>query len=145
MSTEVETETGDTFEQHEEDFLKYPLYKVVSVFENSGKLPEAVSELQANGFVTDDIEAFCGWQGRDTKLFEGSKSGVWDQFLHAVKHVGPERTYLERYEKHLKDGDCLIMVKVANKERKAKAAEILHTYTNERVTYFGLLAAGEVK
>ncbi len=144
MSTEPKT--SDDVAAAADDFLSYPMYKVVSIFQDADKVVAAVEELQAVGFGGDEIEAFCGWQGlREATPYRGTKPGVWEQFIHAAKHVGPERIYLERYEKHLQDGDCLIMVRVENKERKAAAAEILHRHTDERVTYFGLLMADEIK
>ncbi|MEQ1604637.1 MAG: hypothetical protein ABL999_07185 [Pyrinomonadaceae bacterium] len=128
-----------------DDVLGYPYYKVVSVFYEPDTVMAAINDLEAAGFTSDVIEAFCGWGGLKEASYKGTNPGIWENFVHAAKHVGPERTYLERYEKHLQDGDCIIMVKVDNKETKAKAAEILHRHTNERVTYFGLLMADEIK
>ena len=144
MSTKPERAEEIPVANH--DVLGYPYYKVVSVFYEPDAVAAAVNELQSSGFSADEIEVFCGWSGlKEAASFDGTKPGVWEQFVHAAKHVGPERTYLERYEKHLQDGDCIIMVKVDNKDTKAKAAEILHRHTNERVTYFGLLMADEIK
>lgn len=140
---DITTETG--FPAPDDDFLTYPIHKVVSVFTNPNEVGAAVEELQANGFTMDDIEAFCGWQGEKRMDFEGTRHGVWAELVRAIQHIGPDRTYLERYEKHLQDGHCMIMVKVMKKERKEKAAEILHRHTDERVTYFGLLMADEIK
>jgi len=129
-----------------DEFFAYPMYKVVSVFQEPDSIAAAVEELQGAGFSGNEIEAFCGWQGlREAIRYNGVKPGVWENFLHAAKHVGPPRIYLERYERHLQDGDCIIMVRVENKAQKAAAAEILHRHTNERVTYFGLLMADEIK
>ena len=144
MSTKPQT--AEEIALANDDVLAYPLYKVVSVFTEPERVVAAVEELQDNGFGGDAIEAFCGWQGlNEARDYAGTKPGIWEHFVHAAKHVGPDRTYLERYEKHLQEGDCLIMVKVDNKEDKARAAEILHLHTNERVTYFGLLMADEIK
>ncbi|MFZ1702316.1 MAG: hypothetical protein WBO10_07775 [Pyrinomonadaceae bacterium] len=129
----------------QDDFLAYPLYKVVTVFKDHDHVVPAVRELQAAGFSEADIEAFCGVDGEKRLDFEGTRHGVWATFLRAVQHVGPDRTYLERYEQHLQDGDCMIMVKVTKKEEKELAAEILHRHTDERVTYFGLLMVDEIQ
>lgn len=128
-----------------DDVLGYPYYKVVSVFYEPDAVMAAINDLEAAGFTSDVIEAFCGWGGLDGASYKTPNPGMWDNFVHAAKHVGPERTYLERYEKHLQDGDCIVMVKVDNKESKARAAEVLHRHTNERVTYFGLLMADEIQ
>jgi hypothetical protein len=143
MSTDLGI--NDEIAEAADDFLKYPLYKVASVFTEKAEVIPAVEELRANGFAGADIEAYCGWKGADTKTYPETTPGIWENFVHAATHVGPARTYLERYERHLQDGDCVISVKVSNKEQKALAAEILHRHTNERVTYFGLLMADEIQ
>lgn len=128
-----------------DDFLVYPLHKVVSVFEQPEDVIAAVDELRSSGFSAGDIEAFCGWQGQKRMDFEGTRHGDWTTFVRALQHIGPDRTYLERYEKHLQDGHCMIMVSVKEKRKKERAAKILHAHTPERVTYFGLLAADEIQ
>lgn len=128
-----------------DDFITYPLHKLVSVFQTPADMDAAVAELKANGFSDDVIEAFCGTDGEKRLDFTGTEHGIWGKFLRAVQHIGPDRIYLDRYEKHLHDGHCMVMVNVNNKLRKERAARILHHHTKERVTYFGLLAANEIK
>lgn len=126
------------------DFLKYPTYKVVSVFEDHDKVEAAVAELQAANFAANDIEAFCGIEEAQQVDFQGTKHGVWDHLIRSFQHVA-DRTFLEPYERHLAAGHCMIMVKVTNNAQKNKAAEILHHHTGEKVNYFGLLTVGEIK
>jgi len=145
MTTDPHITTDAGFPAPDDDFLTYPIHKLVSVFEDPNEVAAAVEELREHGFTMDDIEAFCGWNNEKDLHFEGARSGVWDTILHAGRHIGPARTYIERYERHLQDGHCLIMVKVTKKDRKALAADILHRHTEERVTYFGLLMADEIK
>ncbi len=145
MTTDQHITTDAGFPTPDDDFLTYPIHKVVSVFEDPNDVGAAVAELQAKGFTLNDIEAFCGWESKNELDFEGTQRGVWGSFLSAARHVGPARTYVERYEEHLKKGHCMIMVKVMKKDRKERAAEILHRHTKERVTYFGLLMADEIK
>lgn len=134
-------------EQHpaHDDFISYPLHKLVSIFETPEDMEAAVAELHANGFPADDVEGFCGTEGENRMDFGGEEHGFWTSLLRNFQHIGPDRTYLERYEKHLHDGHCMVMVSVTNKVRKERAARILHNHTKERVTYFGLLAANEIK
>ena len=127
------------------DFLTYPLHKLVSVFDTEEKMNAAVGELRINGFSDDVIEAFCGFEGEKRLDFSGEAHGFWTSLLRNVQHVGPDRTYLERYEQALGEGHCMVMVDVANQVRKERAARILHKHTDERVTYFGLLSASEMK
>jgi hypothetical protein len=144
MTTNAETAPSEEIPAHD-DFVKYPIHKVVSVFTDKSKVNAAVAELREAGYPEADIEAFCGMKAEDSVEFDGVSHGVWSNFVHAARHVGPGRTYLERYERHLSDGDCLVMVKVTSSVRKQRAADILHRHTDERVTYFGLLMADEVQ
>lgn len=128
-----------------DEFATYPLHKLVSVFSTSEEMDAALEELNANGFSADVIEAYCGIESGRRNLAERAKAGIWDSFLTAIHHLGPDRTYIERYERHLDEGHCVIMVTVTNKLRKERAARILHNHTKERVTYFGLLSANEIK
>ena len=142
VQPEISTETG--FPAPGDDFLTYPIHKVVSVFQDPSEVAAAVKELESVGFDAEEIQAFCGWEPKDRREFEGTHRGAWDSFVHAARHIGPARTYVERYEKHLRDGHCMIMVTVTQKRKKERAAKILHAHTGERVTYFGLLMADEV-
>ncbi len=128
-----------------DDFITYPLHKLVSIFPTREAMHAAVAELRENGFSDDVIDAFCGAEGEKRIDFSGAEHGIWARFLRSVQHIGPDRTYLERYERHLHDGHCMVMVSVNNRLRKERAARILHYHTNEQVTYFGLLAANEIK
>jgi len=141
MSTKAETGKPGLADE----FAMYPLYKVVSLFEDSATVDAAIAELREHGFEEDDIEAYCGLEGKKDLHFHGTRKGKLATFIRAIQHVGPERTYLERYEKGLDEGHCIIAVAVRNKERKDTAGRVLNHHTQERVTYFGLLAADELK
>lgn len=141
-------ETSGTAARHDSsdhDFITYPLHKLVSIFDTEERMNAAVDELKANGYSEDVIEAFCGFEGEKRIDFSGEGHGFWASILRNVQHVGPDRIYLDRYEKALSEGHCMVMVAVTNQVRKERAARILHKHTDERVTYFGLLAANEVK
>lgn len=144
MGMEVEAAPSEDIPLHD-DFVKYPIHKVVSVFKDKSKVNAAVDELREAGYPQEDIEAFCGFKTDEPVVFEGTTHGIWSTITHAASHIGPGRTYLERYERHLSEGHCLIMVKVTSSVRKQRAADILHRHTDERVTYFGLLMADEIQ
>jgi len=128
-----------------DDFIAFPIHKLVSVFESPQDADAAVEELKANGFSEDDIEAVCGLEGERRMDLAGTKHGFAGMVLRNFQHIGPDRTYLERYEKHLRDGHCIVIVNVKSKLRKERAARILHHHTDERVTYFGTLSTTEIR
>lgn len=140
--------TAHTRKEHNasfDDFIAFPIHKLVSVFESPHDADAAVEELTSNGFSEDDIEAVCGLEGERRMDFAGTKHGFAGMVLRNFQHIGPDRTYLERYEKHLHDGHCIVIVNVKSKLRKERAARILHHHTDERVTYFGALSATEIR
>lgn len=143
MSTQART-SPESFPA-QEDFVKYPLYKVVTVFEQPDDTRAAIIDLRKHKFPIDDIESYCGKEGEKKFDFDGTRHGIWGTFIRAIQHIGPERTYMERYEKHLREGHCILMVNVRTKERKETAARMLNAHTDQQVTYFGLLSADEIK
>lgn len=144
MSTEAKT-SPETDVHSYDDFITWPLHKVVTIFDDPDTMKAAVAELRENGFQDPAIEAFCGYEGEKRIDFTGARHGVLATILRSLQHIGPDRTYLERYEKALQEGHCMVMVSVDSKLHKERAARILHHHTGERVTYFGLLAADEIK
>jgi hypothetical protein len=135
---------GQAGHQVHDAFMGYPLHRLVSVFETPEDMQAAVEELIECGYPEDSIEAFCGVDGEKRMDFEGIDHGTWGRLIRSLQHIGPDRTYLERYESHLHDGHCMVMVKVTNPVRKERAARILHSHTRQQVTYFGLLTATEI-
>jgi hypothetical protein len=128
----------------EDDFLAFPIHKVVSGFEDQATVDAAIDDLLSHGFKADDIEGICGVDGERRMDFAGTNHGTLTTFLRNLQHIGPDRQFLERYEQYLRDGHCLIMVTVHNKLRRNAAAQILHKHTDQKVTYFGLLAISDL-
>ena len=120
------------------------MHRVVSVFTDRSSTEAALRELNDCGYTADDIEAFCGTTGVERFDFDGVSHGVWTTLFRAFQHIGPDREYLERYESHLRDGHCMIMVSVSTKLRKDRAARIIRKHTDEPITYFGWLSLNEI-
>ncbi len=127
-----------------DDFILYPLYKVVAVFSDDETVKAVVGELHRQNFTTDEVELFCGIDGAKRLDFDGTKHGVWATFVREIQHLGPDQSFLEKYQKDLKEGHCLIMVRAADIHRREIATKILHNHTKDRVNYFGLLLIEEV-
>ena len=127
----------------DEGFVKYPLHKVVGVLDNVEALESCIAELREHRFKDQDIDSYYGEEGIEKIDLEGTRHGTMAKLLRIMQHLGPDRTYVERYEKYLRDGDAIIMVHVTNIHRRHMASEIIHKYTHHRVTYFGLLMMEE--
>ena len=144
MGTETAAKKGGAVLTAEDEFLTYPIHNVVGVFDDRGTARAVVAELISHGFAEKDIVRYHGTEGEDKIDFEGTRHGTLTTLVRALQHIGPDRTYLDRYEKYLHDGDSIVMVRVGTKGRKQSAAEVMHKYAVHRVTYFGLLMIEEV-
>lgn len=144
MSTKSAAEEGGAVLTADDEFLTYPIHNVVGVFDDREAAEAAVEELRSHGFAEKDIVVYHGTEGEDKIDFAGTRHGSVSTLIRALQHIGPDRTYLDRYEKYLHDGDSIVMVRVGTKGRKQSAADVIHKHTVHRVTYFGLFLIEEV-
>ena len=144
MSTKTAAEKSGAVLTADDEFLTYPIHNVVGVFDDRETARAAVEELISHGFSEKDIVIYHGTEGEEKIDFEGTRHGKVSTLVRALQHVGPDRTYLDRYEKYLHDGDSIVMVRVGTKGRKHSAADVMHKHAVHRVTYFGLLLIEEV-
>ena len=61
-----------------------------------------------------------------------------------MQHIGPSRTYLDRYEKYMRDGDGILIVHAPHAEKRQIATDLMKEHSAHRVTYFGMLVIEEV-
>jgi hypothetical protein len=113
---------------NEQAFTPDPVYKLMSIFE----------ELADNGFEEKDIELFCGVKGAETYDFSGEDHGLGAKFMRAFRNITFDRIILDRYQRALREGHCVLMVHIHKTPQKAAAAEIIHKYNTAQVDYFGL-------
>ena len=144
MSTKAVAKKGGEVLTADDAFLTYPIHNVVGVFDDREAAKAAVEELLSHGIAEKDIVIYHGTEGEEKIDFQGTRHGSVSTLVRALQHIGPDRTYLDRYEKYLHEGDSIVMVRVGTKGRKQSAAEVMHKYSVHRVTYFGLLMIEEV-
>ena len=144
MSAKAVPKKGGAVLTAEDEFLTYPIHNVVGVFNDRDTARAVVAELISHGFAEKDIVRYHGTEGEDKIDFEGTRHGTLSTMIRALQHIGPDRTYLDRYEKYLHAGNSIVMVRVMTKGRKQSAAEVMHKHAVHRVTYFGLFMIEEV-
>lgn len=122
----------------EQAFTPDPVYKLMSIFEDSNSGVAAAAELEASGFDKKDIELFCGVPGAETYDFTGEEHGLAAKFLRSFRNITYDRVIMQRYETALQEGHCVLMVHIHKAPQKAAAGEIIHKYNTAQVDYFGL-------
>ena len=135
-----DTKQGSTAES----FVAFPVHNLVAAFHSKDEMNGVIDELKKNGFADEDIRSFIGEKGIQELDFEGKSNGWIAQLLRYFQHIGPDRTYLDRYERYMRDGDGILMVHAPHEQQKQIAAEIIKKHSAHRVTYFGMLVIEEV-
>jgi hypothetical protein len=126
------------------DFVFSPLHNLVGVFHTEDSMNATIDELEKSGFERHDMRTFTGAAGIEDLDFDGSGNGSAAELLRSLQRLGPDRTYLDRYEKYLQDGDCILMLHVPEEEQKKLAADIIRKESVHRITYFGTFVIEEV-
>jgi hypothetical protein len=134
---------GDSVNDSKE-FVATPLNNLIAVFHDVDALNAAINDLKENGFANDKIRQFIGEEGVRAMDFNGSGHGLAAELLRYFQSIGPDRTYLARYEEYMKDGDALLLVYAPKTEQKQTASDILRKHSAHRVTYFRPLIIEEV-
>lgn len=122
----------------------FPTHSLVAAFHSVDAMNAAIDELSKQGFAQNEMRSFAGEEGMNKIDFDGTARGSAAEVLRSLQHIGADCTYLERYEKYMTDGDCILMVHAPQKDRKQIAADILRRHSAYRVTYFGMLVIEEV-
>ncbi len=131
-------------ESSAEGFVAFPVHSLVAAFHSKDAMHGVIDELTKNGFAGGDIRSFLGEEGIREMDFEGTSHGWISALLRYLQHIGPDRTYLDRYEKYLRDGDGILMVHAPNEKQKEIASNVMKKQSAHRVTYFGMLVIEEV-
>jgi hypothetical protein len=122
----------------EQAFTPDPLFKLMGIFEDSDAGVSAADDLRVNGFDAEDIELFCGVPGAETFDFSGKEHGLVAKMLRSFRNITFDRVIMDRYEKALNEGHCVLMVHIRKTPMKDEAAAIMHRYGAVQVDYFGL-------
>lgn len=122
----------------EQAFTPDPLFKLMGIFEDSNAGVAAADDLKVHAFEPKDIELFCGVPGAATYDFHGDEHGLIAKMLRSFRNITFDRVIMDRYEKALNDGHCVLMVHIHKTIRKDDAAAIMHRHGAVQVDYFGL-------
>lgn len=134
----------DKVESSSGPFIAAPVENLVAAFHSADSMDTVIEELKENAFAPEDLRTFSGQEGIEELDFDGSSNGPIAELLRYLQGIGPDRTYLERYEEYMRDGDCILMVRAPQKDRKQIAADIIRKHSPHRVTYFGKLVIEEI-
>lgn len=108
-------------------FYKYPMNRVVAIFEDLGQVRSALPQLEQAGFDPSGMNVLSGPEGARLLNLKGAGLGFWARALRVLQRGGAfEGETLRVHDAALKNGQAIIFVPVRNNDEEHRAAGILH-------------------
>lgn len=108
------------------EFHEFGTSKVVGVIDDKAKVDAARVALTSIGITNAMIEVFCGREGERDLDLKGESHGFLDHLSRIFEHVrSVDGAHMDRYEKELLEGHCVIQVYTSDSEAREQAKVLL--------------------
>ena len=108
------------------EFHEFGTSKVVGVIDDEAKVDAARIALTSIGITDAMIEVFCGLEGERDLDLKGESHGFLDHISRIYEHfLLVDGLHMDRYEKELLAGHCVIQVHTSNSEAREQAKDLL--------------------
>ena len=115
-----------TRNQRRGGFHDFGTNKVVGVIDDVAKVDAARAALTSIGITDAMIEVFCGLKGERNLDLKGKSHGFLDHISRIFEHVRQvDGSHMDRYEKELLAGHCVIQVYAGDSDAREQAKELL--------------------
>jgi hypothetical protein len=129
---------GDTPKKERREFEKYGVSKVVGVIDDKTEADTARLALTSIGIPDAMIEVFCGLEGEHNLDLKGESHGFLDHIGRILEHVLlVDSLHMDRYEKELLSGHCVIQVYTTDSQTREQAREILKSCGAHFINAYG--------
>lgn len=127
-----------------ERLLNYGRARLVAVFDSPSGLQSAIEQLTEAG-LAKLFDAQCGIAGARLIDFSGENHGYLGSLSHSLHHLTVEGEYMDRYERELQAGRCIITVQTHGLEDRNRILDILKNSGGHYINHFGLWAVETVQ
>jgi hypothetical protein len=108
------------------EFHEFGTSKVVGVIDDEANVDAARVALTSIGITDAMIEVFCGLEGERDLDLKGESHGFLDHISRIYEHfLLVDGLHMDRYEKELLAGHCVIQVHTSNSEAREQAKDLL--------------------
>ena len=112
--------------QKRRGFHDFGTNKVVGVIDDLARVDGACAALASIGISDAMIEIFCGLEGERNLDLRGESHGFLDHLSRIFEHVRlVDGAHMDRYEKELLAGHCVIHVYTSDSDSREQAKELL--------------------
>ena len=108
------------------EFHEFGTSKVVGVIDDKANVDAARVALTSIGITDAMIEVFCGLEGERNLDLKGESHGFLDHISRIYEHsLLVDGLHMDRYDKELLAGHCVIQVYTSDSEVREQAKELL--------------------
>jgi hypothetical protein len=130
---------------HPHRAIGYPTNRLLAVLDDPKDAAAAMSELEASGIATVDLELLRGDEGADRMDGTGEVSGWLGRLRRAFDFALMDQLVdFAWYEWALRDGRAVVMVRVRGDAPQAAVHAILKRHGAHFVNYYGRFATEEL-
>ena len=125
--------------------IGYPTNRLLAVIDDPSAAAVAVAELTASGIAPGDLDLLRGGEGADRVDGSGKVSGWLGRLRRAFAFTLMDQLVdFAAYERALRDGRAVVMVRVEGDAPKAAAHDILKRHDGHFINYYGRFATEEL-
>lgn len=123
----------------------YPTGRLMAVVDDPLAAASAMTDLLAAGIAMDDLELLRGDEGADRIDGTGGAGGAAGRIRRAIDFTLMDQLVdFVAYERALRDGRAVVLVRTRDNRRKATAVAVLRGHGGHFLNYFGRFATEEI-
>src|SRR6188472_4731101 len=127
-------------------FIGYPTDRLLAAFRDPLGAAGAAAELMTAGLRGADVTVLRGDEGADRLDGTGATNGLVARVRRTVSFTLMDQLPdMAMYERAVRDGGAVLMVRVRGEQRKAVAVDVLRRHGAHFINYYGRFATEEVQ
>lgn len=127
-------------------FIGYPTDHLLAAFRDVTDATAASAEIVGTGIPTEAVSVLRGTEGADRLDGTGSANGWLARARRLVSFTMMDQLPdMAMYERAVRDGGAVVMVRVRGDERMAAVADVLRRHGGHFINYYGRFATEEVE
>ena len=127
-------------------FIGYPTDRLLAAFRDPVGAAGAAAELMTAGLRAADVTVLRGDEGADRLDGTGATNGLVARLRRTVSFTLMDQLPdMAMYERAVRDGGAVLMVRVRGEQRKAVVIDALRRHGAHFINYYGRFATEEVQ
>ena len=127
-------------EQQADDFIPYPIDRVVGTLPDGARARAAIEALLQGGVDAAHLDVLYGESGLHRLDPDGTEHGFWSRFQRTLINtlaVNEESSHLRHHVDDLRAGRIVMMVQVTERHTPESIGETLRAHGAEHIWLFG--------